>query len=128
MTKPLGRTCWRKRWMNSSAERVQNLIWPVAEERYLKVTRSFSRLTRRRLLMAKLLYGAGLRLMECLRLRVKDVDFGNHQIIVRDGKGEKDWATVLPESLIPALQIHISDVKALHQKDLRDGYGEVSLP
>ena len=78
--------------------------------------------------MAKLLYGAGLRLMECLRLLVKDVDLGNHQIIVRDGKGEKDWATVLPESLIPALQIHISDVKALHQKDLRDGYGEVSLP
>jgi integrase len=79
-------------------------------------------------LMAKLLFGAGLRLMECLRLRLKDVDFGNHQIVVRDGKGEKDRVTVLPESLIQILQIHISDVKALHQKDLMDGYGEVSLP
>jgi integron integrase len=79
-------------------------------------------------LMAKLLYGSGLGLMECLRLRVKDVDFGNHQIIVRDGKGEKDRVTVLPDSLIPALQVHLSDVKALHQKDLKDGHGEVSLP
>jgi integrase len=74
-------------------------------------------------LMAKLLYGSGLGLMECLRLRVKDVDFGNHQIIVRDGKGEKDRVTVLPDSLISALQVHLSDVNALHQKDLKDGYG-----
>ncbi len=79
-------------------------------------------------LMAKLLYGAGLRLMECLRLRVKDVDFGNHQIVVRDGKGEKDRVTILPDSVIPALQTHLTDVKAIHQKDLGEGYGEVSLP
>jgi integron integrase len=87
-------------------------------------------------LMARLLYGSGLRLMECLRLRVKDIDFGNHQIIVWDGKacrepglgGEKTRVTVLPESLIPVLRVHISDVKALHQKDLKEGYGEVSLP
>ncbi len=79
-------------------------------------------------LMAKLLYGSGLRLMECLRLRVKDVDFGNHQIVVRDGKGEKDRVTVLPDSMIPALRTHLTDVEALHQKDLREGFGEVSLP
>jgi len=54
-------------------------------------------------LMAKLLYGSGLRLSECLRLRVKDIDFGNHQIIIRDGKGEKDRATMLPDSIIPDL-------------------------
>lgn len=79
-------------------------------------------------LMAKLLYGSGLRLMECLRLRVKDVDFGNHQLVVRDGKGEKDRVTVLPDSLVPALKTHLDDVRAIHQKDLQEGFGEVSLP
>lgn len=79
-------------------------------------------------LMAKLLYGSGLRLSECLRLRVKDIDFANHQIIVRDGKGEKDRATVLPESLVPELKVHLEDVKALHEKDLHEGYGEAALP
>lgn len=79
-------------------------------------------------LMAKILYGGGLRLMECLRLRVKDIDFGNHQIIVRDGKGEDDRTTVLPESLIPTLQLHLKNVALLHQKDLKEGFGEVYLP
>ena len=78
--------------------------------------------------MAKLLYGSGLRLMECARLRVKDIDFGNRQIIVRDGKGENDRSTVLPASVIAELEIHLQDVKALHEKDLREGYGEVHLP
>ena len=78
-------------------------------------------------LMAKLLYGSGLRLMECLRLRVKDVDFGNRQIVVRDGKGEKDRITVLPDSIIPALRTHLKDVNAIHQEDLREGFGEFSL-
>ena len=79
-------------------------------------------------LMACLLYGSGLRLMECLRLRVKDIDFGSHQIVVRDGKGEKDRVTVLPDSVIPELQIVLRDGKALHEKDLREGFGEVALP
>jgi integron integrase len=87
-----------------------------------------NRMTGKSRLMARLLYGSGLRLMECLRLRVKDIDFGNHQIIVRDGKGEKDRATVLPDSIVPELQNHLQDVKALHEKDLREGYGEVALP
>jgi integron integrase len=79
-------------------------------------------------LMTKILYGSGLRLMECLRLRVKDIDFGNRQIIVRDGKGEDDRATMLPETLIPALQRHIQTVQRIHQTDLGDGFGEVWLP
>jgi len=79
-------------------------------------------------LMAKILYGSGLRLMECLRLRVKDIDFGNHQILVRDGKGEDDRFTILPDSLIPHLQTHLKTVQAIHQKDLNDGFGEVYLP
>jgi integron integrase len=79
-------------------------------------------------IMAKLLYGSGLRLMECLRLRVKDLDFDHRQVIVRDGKGENDRSTVLPESVIAELQTHLQDVKALHEKDLREGYGETRLP
>jgi integron integrase len=79
-------------------------------------------------LMASLLYGAGLRLMECVRLRVKDIDFGYRQITVRDGKGEKDRRTVLPNQLIPLLQQQLTRVRDLHQKDLRQGYGRVYLP
>jgi integron integrase len=79
-------------------------------------------------LMTKLLYGAGLRLMECLRLRVKDVDFVANHIIVRDGKGEKDRVTMLPISIKPLLCEHLKRVKILHEKDLADGYGDVYLP
>ncbi len=79
-------------------------------------------------LMAKILYGSGLRLMECLRLRVKDIDFGNHQVIVRDGKGEEDRLTPLPNSIIPDLELHLQTVKLIHQKDLKDGFGKVYLP
>ncbi|MGC8857208.1 MAG: integron integrase, partial [Anaerolineae bacterium] len=79
-------------------------------------------------LMTQLLYGSGLRLMECLRLRVKDIDFGNRQIIVRDGKGEDDRVTILPDSLIPDLQRQIQTVQRIHQTDLSDGFGEVYLP
>jgi integron integrase len=79
-------------------------------------------------LMAKILYSSGLRLMECLRLRVKDIDFGNRQIIVREGKGEKDHFTILPDSVIEDLQTHLLIVKAIHEKDLKEGFGETSLP
>ncbi len=79
-------------------------------------------------LMTKILYGSGIRLMECLRLRVKDIDFGNHTLIVRDGKGEDDRVTVLPNSLIPALQAQIKVVALIHRQDLEKGYGEVYLP
>jgi integrase len=69
-------------------------------------------------LMASLLYGSGLRLMECLRLRVKDIDFAYNQITVRDGKGGKDRVTVLPSAIKPVLQRHLARVKALHRRDL----------
>jgi integron integrase len=79
-------------------------------------------------LVASLLYGSGMRLMECLRLRVKDVEFGYHQIVVRDGKGAKDRVTVLPATLIPPLQRHLARARALHEHDLREGFGHVVLP
>jgi integron integrase len=79
-------------------------------------------------LVAKLLYGSGLRLIECLRLRVKDIDFKQHQVVVRDGKGAKDRVTVLPESLVEPLRKHLRRVKIIHQKDLDNGYGAVYLP
>jgi integron integrase len=79
-------------------------------------------------LMAELLYGSGLRLMECVRLRVKDVDFGYKQITIRDGKGEKDRRTVLPLLLIDRLQHQLARAKLLHEEDLQRGFGRVYLP
>lgn len=79
-------------------------------------------------LMASLLYGAGLRLMECVRLRIKDVDFGYKQITIRDGKGQKDRVTILPESLIELLHQQIERTAWLHAKDMEAGFGEVYLP
>jgi integron integrase len=79
-------------------------------------------------LMASLLYGAGLRLRECLKLRVKDVDFDYRQICVRDGKGGKDRVTMLPGSVIEPLKNHLVRVRALHERDLASGHGDVELP
>jgi len=79
-------------------------------------------------LMASLLYGSGLRLMECVRLRVKDVDFAYHQLIVRDGKGAQDRVTMLPQSLEEALQRQLARTKLLPEEDLAAGHGEVYLP
>ena len=81
-----------------------------------------------RWIMAGLLYGAGLRLRECLKLRVKDVDFGYGQIMVRDGKGGKDRVTMLPAAVIEPLRQHLMRVRALHDRDLAAGYGDVELP
>jgi integron integrase len=79
-------------------------------------------------LMGSLLYGAGLRLRECLKLRVKDVDFGYRQIVVRDGKGAKDRVTMLPQSVLEPLKRHLVRVKALHERDLAARCGNVELP
>ncbi len=79
-------------------------------------------------LVFSLLYGSGLRLMECLRLRVKDIDFAAKYIIIRDGKGFKDRVTILPESVVPELKEHLVRVRALHEDFLRRGYGDVELP
>ena len=79
-------------------------------------------------LMAGLLYGSGLRLMECVRLRVKDVDFGYGRIVVREGKGSRDRLTMLPLNLVAPLQKHLEKVRSQHEQDLAEGWGEVSLP
>jgi integron integrase len=79
-------------------------------------------------IMASLLYGSGLRLMECLRLRIKDIDFERNQILVRDTKGQNARITVLPGSLKPALMLHLKKVQLLHQEDLNAGFGSAYLP
>ena len=79
-------------------------------------------------IMGQLLYGAGLRVMECVRLRVKDVDFGYKQIVVRDGKGHKDRVTMLPEIVVEPLSRHLERTKKSHEIDLQAGYGTVYLP
>lgn len=79
-------------------------------------------------IMAQLMYGGGLRLMECLRLRIKDVDFKNRTLTLRDTKSNRDRVTCLPESVVPALTLHLAKVKAQHTIDLADGRGEVELP
>ena len=79
-------------------------------------------------LMASLMYGAGLRLLECLCLRVQDIDFARNELTVRDGKGAKDRVTMLPESLKTPLQNHLRKVKLIHERDLREGWGRVQMP
>ena len=79
-------------------------------------------------LIAKLLYGCGLRVMEAVRLRVQDVDFEMKQVTVRSGKGAKDRFTTFPVSVIPALEDHLQRVKMMHERDLSDGFGAVYLP
>jgi integron integrase len=79
-------------------------------------------------LLGRLLYGSGLRLMEGVRLRVKDVEFSRREIVVREGKGFKDRVTMLPDSLVEPLQTHLKKVRKLHEQDLAAGFGEVYLP
>jgi len=79
-------------------------------------------------IMGQVLYGAGLRLMECVRLRVKDIDFDYKQIVVRHGKGHKDRVTMLPDIIVEPLQRHLQKTKKLHETDLKAGFGAVYLP
>ncbi|MEO6118642.1 MAG: integron integrase [Methylotenera sp.] len=79
-------------------------------------------------LVVSLLYGTGMRILEALRLRVKDVDFARKEILIRDGKGYKDRVTMLPLSLVAPLQAHLVQVRALHESDLKQGFGAVYLP
>jgi integron integrase len=94
----------------------------------LEVQSILRHITGSKFIQASLLYGSGLRLMECVRLRVKDIDFDYKQIVIRDGKGNKDRVTMLPVSLIGLLSKHLDRVKALHEMDIREGFGQVYLP
>ncbi|MEY2536627.1 MAG: hypothetical protein QOG67_367 [Verrucomicrobiota bacterium] len=93
-----------------------------------EVHRIFAHLSGKEKLMAQLLYGSGLRLMECVRLRVKDVDFARAHITIRDTKGGKDRITMLPINLAEPLRKHIAGIELQHQRDLSDGFGAVHLP
>ncbi|MGE4489399.1 MAG: integron integrase, partial [Kiritimatiellales bacterium] len=93
-----------------------------------EVQRLLASMSGRNQLMASLLYGAGMRLMECVRLRVQQIDFENGYILVVDGKGGKDRRVPLPEKVIPELKAHLEGVKAQHAADLEAGFGEVFLP
>ncbi len=93
-----------------------------------EVQRLLAAITGKHALMAKLLYGGGLRLMECIRLRVQDVDFGQGLIFIRGGKGGKDRTTILPKNLQDELQKQVQAVKTLHHKELEEGFGAVYIP
>ena len=116
------------------------LAWPDGLERAKRPARVptvlsaaeiatlLSKISGTKWLMASLLYGAGLRLRECLTLRVKDVDFDYGQLIIRQGKGARDRRTLLPGLVVEPLKAHLLRVKAWHEKDIANGYGEVELP
>ena len=114
-------------WMNSIERAKRPVRVPVVLTRE-EVGALFAQMQGTRWLMAALLYGAGLRLRECLKLRVKDLDFACHQLVVRDGKGGKDRVTMLPAALAEPLRNHLARVKRLHERDLAEGYGEAWLP
>jgi integron integrase len=93
-----------------------------------EVAKILDRMEGTRKLMAALMYGTGMRLMDCVRLRVQDIDFEYKQIVIRDGKGKKDRIVPLPDRLSHPLQKHLQKVKQLHQEDIEIGFGEVFLP
>jgi len=93
-----------------------------------EIKRVFAHLSGTKGLMLKLIYASGIRVTECVRLRVKDLDFGNHSLIVRSGKGDKDRVTLLPEFLHGPLKAHLKTVKEMHDQDMEKGYGAVYLP
>jgi integron integrase len=114
-------------WMEGvvRAKRSQRVPTVLSRE---EITRVLGRMDGRPWLLASLLYGTGMRLMEVLRLRIKDVDFGRNEITVRDGKGGKDRHTMLPRSLAEPLQREIERARLLHEADLREGFGAAWLP
>jgi len=112
-------------WPMERAKKPERLPTVLSKD---EVSRVLGEMSGKQALMAKLLYGCGLRLMECVRLRVKDVDFACNQIIVREGKGAKDRSTMFPEQLKAPLAQHLSQVKVIHEEDLRNGLGGVYLP
>jgi integron integrase len=106
-------------------QRVKNIPTVLSKD---EIKRVFENMTGIHKLIAQVMYGGGLRIMETMRLRVKDIDFDHHQIIVRDGKGEDDRVTLLADAVREPLQLHLEYVKLIHKKDLADGFGSVYLP
>ena len=123
-----------KEVLNKKIEYISNFVRAKRPERlpvvlsHSEVTAILSNIENPYWLMASLLYGSGLRLMECIRLRVKDLDFDYHQIIVRNGKGFKDRITMLPEKLIQQLSHQLQKSKMIFELDIEKGFGEVYLP
>ena len=105
--------------------RVKHLPVVLSKQEVKKV---FEKLDGTNKIIVSLLYGGGLRLAEALQLRIKDIDFDYKQILVRDGKGEKDRHTILPDTVIPELKQHLNNVYVLHKEDLKCGRGETILP
>ena len=114
-------------WLDNVVRAKRPARLPVVLTRN-EVTAVLGRMTGTHALMARLLYGTGMRLMECVRLRVKDVDFERAEILVRDGKGAKDRVTMLPQSLIPALREQVQGRRLLYEDDLARGMAAVYLP
>ncbi len=114
-------------WLDGVVRAKRPKLLPVVLTRD-EVTAVFRHLSGANLIATMLMYGAGLRLLECLTLRVKDIDFGYRQITVREGKGNKDRVTILPAAVEPRLTLHIEDVRAKFEKDLKGGGGYVRLP
>ncbi len=114
-------------WLDGIERAKRPVRLPVVLTRE-EVKTLLARLEGLRWLMTSLIYGSGLRLMECLRLRVKDIDFHYQQLLIRDAKGQKDRVTMLPGSLIEPLRYHLERVKRVHEQDLDAGFGRVYLP
>jgi len=114
-------------WLDDVVRAKKPARLPVVLTR-VEIQDLLARLDGPRRIAAMLMYGAGLRLLECLQLRVKDVDFGFRQITVREGKGKKDRVTVLPAAVTKPLQRHLEGAKAQHESDLKSGAGYVKLP
>jgi len=114
-------------WMDSMVRAKKPQRLPVVLNRS-EVSMVLERMEGTYGLMARLLYGTGMRLMECCRLRVKDIDFGQREILIREGKGAKDRVTMLPDTLIRTLQEHLAKRRRLYEDDLAKGMAEVFLP
>lgn len=107
------------------AQRSKNVPTVLSKD---EVKRAMDHLSGVYQIIAQLLYGAGLRVMEAMRLRIQDIDFENHQIIVRDGKGGDDRVTILPQTVVQPLKRHLEQVKYTHEADIQKGLGRVYLP
>ncbi len=114
-------------WLDGVVRAKRPKLLPVVLTRD-EINEVLRHLSGENLIAATLMYGAGLRLLECLTLRIKDIDFGYRQITVREGKGNKDRITVLPASVEPRLRLHIEDVRVQFEKDLKEDGGYVTLP